>query len=136
MDQRWRGRNAAKQPPEDHHHLLSYLVSFDSEDDTAVRQVQVTDQGSKQQYAEVQLEGVPARGIIDTGSDITTMGKDLFMEVAAVARLRKSQFQRAHNTPRTYDGRTFTLDGKIELDVVFDGMTMKTRVYVKVDVTE
>ena len=135
-DHRWRGGNAAGQPREDHHHLLGYLVSSDSEDDTGVRQVRVTDEGSKQQCADVQLEGVPTRRIIDTGSDITIMGKDLFKKVAAVARLRKSQFQRADKTPRTYDGRTFTLDGKIELDVVFDGMTMKTPVYVKVDATE
>lgn len=117
-------------------HLLGYLVSSDSEDDFGVRQVRIEDRESRQQYANVQLEGFPAHGIIDTGSDITIMGIDLFKKVAAVPRLRKSQFQRADKTPRTYDGRTFSLDGRLELDISFNGRTMKTPVYVKVDATE
>ena len=54
------------------------------------------------------------------------MGGELFRKVAAVARLRKSQFRRPDKTPRTYDRRIFTLDGKIELDISFGEVTMKT----------
>lgn len=64
--------------------LGSYLQS-DSEDDMEVRQIRVTDRGSRQQYADVQLQGVPARGIVDSGSEISIMGKELFRKVAAVA---------------------------------------------------
>ena len=113
--------------------MLSCLISDSSDDDAEVHQIRVTDRGSKQQYANVQLEGVPARGIIDSGSEITIVGGELFRKVAAVARLRKSQFQGPDKVPRTYDGRTFVLHGKIELDISFEGKTMKTAVYVKAD---
>ena len=81
---------------------------------------------SKQQYADVQIEGVPARGVIDTGSDITIMGGELLRHVATIARLRKSQFQQPDKIPRIHDARTFTLDGRMDLNVTFNGMTMKT----------
>ena len=112
--------------------LLRCLDS-DSGDDLEVRQVRITNRGSKQQYANVQVEGVPAQGIIDSGSEITIMGEELFCKVAAVARLRKSQFKNPDKVPRTYDGRIFALHGKLELDISFEGKTMKTPVYVKVD---
>ena len=99
--------------------LHDCLLSLDSEDDSGVCQVCVADRGSKQQYADVQIEGVPARGVIDTGSDITVMGGELFRHVATIARLRKSQFQQPDKFPRTYDGRTFTLDGRMDLNVSF-----------------
>ena len=60
--------------------------------------MRVADKGSRQQYADVQLQGVTARGIIDSGSDITIMGGELFRKVAAVARLQKSQFRRPDKT--------------------------------------
>ena len=110
--------------------LLNCLES-DSGDDLEVRQVRITNRGSKQQYAEVHLEGVPARGTIATGSEITIAGGELFCRVAAVARLRKSQFRNPDKVPRTYDGRTFVLHGKVDLDVSFEGRTMKMPVYVK-----
>ena len=114
--------------------LLRCLDS-DSGDDLEVRQVRITDRGSKQQYANVQVEGVRAQGIIDSGSEITIMGEELFCKVAAVARLRKSQFKNPDKVLRTYDGCTFALHGKLELDRdnSFEGKTMKTPVYVKVD---
>lgn len=33
--------------------------------------------------------GVPMLGVIDTASDVTIIGEDMFEKVAAVARLRK-----------------------------------------------
>ena len=107
--------------------LLSCLFS-DPEDDAEVHQVRVTDRGSRQ------LQGVPAHGIIDSGSEITIIGAELFRKVAAVARLRKSQFQVPEKFPRTYDGRSFVLHGRIDLDVSFGDRTMKIPVYVKADV--
>ena len=73
--------------------MLNCLISDSSDEDSDVCQVCVTDQGGKQQYAVVQVEGVPAHGIIDSGSEITIIGGELFQKVAAVARLRKSRFK-------------------------------------------
>ena len=58
--------------------------SEDSEGEE-VRVVRLTDQGSKPQCVKLQVQRVPAYGIIDSGADITIMGGILFKKVAAVA---------------------------------------------------
>ena len=117
--------------------LLTCLYSSDTEDDArGVRQVRINDKGSQQQYATVQLQGVPARGIVDSGADITIVGGELFRRVAAAAKLRKSQLKRVDKVPKTYDRKTFTLDGRIDLDLTFDDVTMNTPVYIKMDSPE
>ena len=35
--------------------------------------------------------------------------------------------------PFTYDGKAFKLDGRIDLNITFEGRTMTTPVYVKMD---
>ena len=72
--------------------------------------VQVEDHGSKLRHAHLQVEGVPAEGVINSGADITIIGGDLFRQVAAVARLKKKSFSQADKIPRTYDQRPFALD--------------------------
>ena len=94
--------------------------------------VRVEDKGSKPQKRLVDIQGVPAEGVIDSGADITIMGADLFKRVAASAWLKK-QLKKADKVPHTYDQKTFKLDGKIELDITFQGQTMCTLVYLKVD---
>ena len=86
------------------------LFSSDSEDDEAVRQIRVMDQGSQSQHARVIVQGVPSDGVIDTGADITIIGQELFARVAAAARLRKKNFRKPNKVPRTYDRKTFHLD--------------------------
>ena len=61
------------------------------------------------------------------------MGTDLFKRVAAAAWLKKKQLKKADKVPHTYDQKTFKLDGKIELDITFQGQTMRTPVYLKMD---
>ena len=68
-----------------------------------MRSVRVKDQGSRILTALVDVQGVEARGIIDTGADITIMGPELFKKVAAVAHLKKSQLKQPDKTPYTYD---------------------------------
>ena len=111
---------------------LLYSTSSSSEE-SDVRMVRVADQGSHPQCAKVQIQGVPAFGIIDSGADITIMGGKLFKKVAAVARLKRRNFKKADKTPRTYDRKPFTLDGRMDLDVSFGGTTMQTPVYIKMD---
>ena len=83
--------------PEESLDPLDLLFSSDSEDEEAIRQVVVTDKGSKTQHARVSVQGVPASGLIDTGADITIIGG-----VAAAAHLRKKNFHKPDETPRTY----------------------------------
>ena len=111
---------------------LQYMFSSDS-DGSEVSTVRVEDKGSKPQKALVDVQGVPAEGVIDSGADITIMGADLFKRVAAVARLKKKQLRKADKVPHTYDQKTFKLDGRIELDITFQGQTMRTPVYLKMD---
>ena len=96
----------------------------------------VQDNGSSCQCAKVLVEGVPAEGIIDSGSDITIMGGDLFRKVSAVGRLKGRTFKKVDKVPHTYDRRPFSLDGKMDMHITFCGMTMRSPVYVKHDVPE
>ena len=70
---------------------------------------------------------------IDSGGDITIIGGKLFKRVALAARLKKKDFMQPDKTPRTYDQKPFTLDGRMDLDVMFEDKTMRTAVYVKMD---
>ena len=60
-----------------------------SDSDGTVDTVRVSDKGSKPQYVNVQVQGVPTSGILDTGADITIMGGELFKKIAVAAKLRK-----------------------------------------------
>ena len=71
-----------------------FLHSSDS-DDGNVCIVRVEDRGSKPRMVMVDIQGVPARGIIDSGADITIINGDLFQRVATIARLKKEYFQKA-----------------------------------------
>ena len=114
----------------------SCLYSSDSEETGGVHQVRVMDKGSHPQCTEVLLEGVPALGVINSGADITIMGKYLLKRAAAVAKLKKSKLKKVDKVPKTYDGKHFCLDGRMDLDVTFSGITMQTPVYIKLDASE
>ena len=111
---------------------MQFLES-DKEDDSTVSTVRVKDKGSKPQMAVVDVQGVQTEGIIDTGADITIMGPELFKMVAAVAHLKKSHLKPPAKVTYTYDRRTFKLDGKLELDITFQGWTMLTPVYLRME---
>ena len=112
--------------------LLLYSSSDESKSDH-IRVVRVHDSGSQPHYAEVQLQGVPAQGIVDSGADITIMGVEVFKKVAATNKIKKKAFHKPDKVPHTYDQKTFTLDGYLQLDISFREKTMQTRVYVKMD---
>ena len=98
---------------------LDYLYSSsDDEEARDVRQIRVSDKDSRPQCAHVQIQGVPAFGIIDSGADITIMGGGLFRKVASVAHLKKRDFKKADKTPRTYDQKPFHINGQMDLDVI------------------
>ena len=109
------------------------LSDSSEEEDSTLKQVRVDDKGSHAQCVKVTVEGVPMYGIVDTGADITIMGRTMFRKVAAVAKLRKKDFKNPDKQPRTYDQRTFTLDGMINMEIKFKDKVMKTPVYIKMD---
>ena len=108
---------------------LSLLFS-DSDDYGDVKQVTITDSGT---LASVSVQGVPAKGIVDTAADITIMGGKLFALVASSAGLRKRDFKPPDKIPRTYDRKAFHLDGRMEMEISFVGKAIRTTVYIKVD---
>ena len=61
------------------------------------------------------------------------MGGTLFKKVATVAKLKKREYRKADQVPRTYNQRPFQLDGQMDLDISFGDHTMKTTVYIKMD---
>ena len=67
-------------------HLLS---DTDSELEEDIKQVRVSDEGSRPQFVRVNVQGVPMLGVVDTGADITIINGPMFKRVAAVARLHK-----------------------------------------------
>ena len=91
------------------------------------RLVRITDQGSIPQCVRVQVQSVPAYGLIDSGGNITIIGGTLFKKVATVA---KRDFMKAD---KTYDQRPFHLDGRMDLNIAFGDHTMRTPVYIKMD---
>ena len=115
-------------------HSCLYPSPSDSTDE--VRQVRVIDKGSRPQRVTVLIEGVPSSGIVDSGADVTIIGKDLLKRVATVAKLKKNRLKKVDKTPRTYDGQPFDLHGRMDLDVSFGGITMRTPVYIKLDASE
>ena len=80
---------------------LLYLYSSDSEGQ--VDSIRVNDEGSRPQYVNVDLQGLPTSGIINTGANIMIMDSELFKKVATTARLRKKDFCKPDCTPNTYD---------------------------------
>ena len=93
--------NGVRQPQESPNQY-DLLFSSDSENEEVVKQIVVTDKGSKAQHARVSVQGVPTTEVIDTGADITIMGGELFARVAAAAHLCKKVFRKPDKTPRTY----------------------------------
>ena len=125
------GGAQAESPQKEDPHM--FLLSDSEEEDNTVSLVRVQDGGSKSQTAQVEIAGVAACGIVDTGADITIMGPELFKKVAMVARLKKRQFKEADKVPHTYDRRQFKLDGRLDLDINFGDKTINTPIYVKMD---
>ena len=106
---------------------------FSDSDDSTVGVVCVKDNGSQARKVIVDIAGVPAQGLVDTGADITIMGQELFKKVTFVAGITKKQFKAADKLPFTYDRHQFQLDGYLNLDITFDQRVMRTPVYIKMD---
>ena len=67
----------------------------------------LADKGSQPQCVRIQIQGVPAFGILDSGANITIMGGTLFQKVAPVARLKQRDQKRPDKTHWNYDQTPF-----------------------------
>ena len=113
--------------------VLSLLYSDSSESESDIRSVRIQDSGSQLRCARVDIHGVPVVGLVDTGADISIMGREVFRKVAAVARLRKKNFKKPDKTPYGYNQQPFRVDGKMDMDITFNDITITTPVYIKLD---
>ena len=68
--------------------------------------------------------------MVDTGSDLTIMGREAFKKVATVAKLRKRDFCPADKKAYNYNGKPFTLEGHLQLEIAFGECTRSTPVYM------
>ena len=112
---------------------MEYLLDDDS---VQVKLVRIMDHGSQPQCAKVSIGGVTMKGVVDSGSDITILEGEMFKKVASVDHLHKKDFHPPDKNPRNYDQQQFMIDGRIDIDVVFQDKAMKTAVYVKMDAPE
>ena len=112
---------------------LLYLESSDSDGDGQVSVVRVPFEGSDPRQALVGVQGIPARGVIDTGSDITIIGSELFKTVAAATHMKKRCLKPVDKAAFTYDNKPIRLDGRLDLEISFEGKVVHTPVYIKMD---
>ena len=68
---------------------------------------------------EVQIENVPVRGIIDTGSDITILSGIAFQKIVTMSNLKKEHFKPADRKACTYGHHPLNLDGQMDLHIKF-----------------
>ena len=74
--------------------------------------------------------------VMDSGSDITIIGKEMFRNAVSVAKLHKRDLKSPEKQPSMYNLQPFHVDGWIEVDISFGDHTMKTWVCIKMDVPE
>ena len=70
----------------------------------------------------IQVQGVPTSGVIDTGADNTITRGNLFKKVATADRLKKKEFMKPNH-----------VHGRIDLKISFDEKVLHTPVYIKMD---
>ena len=64
------------------------------------------------------------------------MESSAFKQVSSVAKLKKRDFKSADKVLRSLDRLPSQVDGKIDIDIEFQGKTMQAPVYIKMDAPE
>jgi len=81
---------------------------------------------------EVNVEGIPITGVIDTGSDITILRGDIFYQIVSDSDLDVLVLKPAEQVKAcTYDQKPIHLDDRIDMKVNFDEKVITTTVYIK-----
>ena len=84
------------------------------------------------QRASVDIQGVPTLGEFDSGADIKNWWITL-QESCQGSKGEEERLQEPDRTSRPYNKHLFVVHGCIDLDITFDGKTMSTPVYIKID---
>ena len=75
------------------------LPDSDEEKSSAqVDEIRVYDQGSRPQMVRVVIAGVPVKGVVNTATDITIVGAEVFKRIASVAKLRQRHLKPVDKT--------------------------------------
>ena len=77
---------------------------------------------------EMQTEGVPVRGIIDTGSEWTCFPRNCHKN-----NLKKQDFKPADRNACTYGQQPLYLNGQMDLNIKFGESCVCETVYIKLD---
>ncbi|XP_065908993.1 uncharacterized protein [Dysidea avara] len=81
---------------------------------------------------EVNIEGIPITGVIDTGSDITILRGDQFYNIVSKAGLNVQDLEVAEQIRAcTYDQKPIRLDGQMKMSLSFSEKAIVTTVYIK-----
>ena len=101
--------------------LKSFFLFITAKTSTLTQATHQTDDDSPQS-AIVNMEGVPVTGIIDTGSDINSISKDMFKTVIPKAGLKKEEFKTVHVDKQafTYNKQCITFHGWIDTNMSFE----------------
>ena len=94
--------------------------------------VRVSFKGSDPRQAIVGVQGILAQGVIDTRSDITIIGSELFKTVAPATHMKKCP-KLVDKAVFTYDNKPIHLEGRLDLEIAFEGKVVHTPVYIKMD---
>ena len=57
---------------------LDFLLPDSGDEESGIKTVRIQDKGSKPREVLVDIQGVPATGVIDSGADITIIGAEFF----------------------------------------------------------
>ena len=116
------------EPTTSHQSALELLPS--DSDEKEVKLVHVACPNGQTKCARVLIQGVEASGIVDTGAEITTIGRNLFLTIATTNKLKKHDLKKPDKVPKNYDRKPFTLDGKLELELSFESKAVVTTLLI------
>ena len=123
-------QDSQKQPVNQAFTKISRFL-FPADQPTQVPTIKSRDSTYKSRHVEVEIEGVPVTGIIDTGSDITIISGELFENIVDAVQLSSETFKPANKQACAYNGQTISLDDQMDVTISFESHNIKTITYVK-----
>ena len=88
-------------------------------------------------YATVSIEGIPVRGLVDSGSSATIISYNVFQKFGQTAKIPASELQQPDVILRDYSQRTIPVGASVKLTVSFQGQSITVPVYIQpVDISQ
>ena len=82
-------------------------------------------------YATVSIEGIPVRGLVDSGSSATIISYNVFQKIGQTAKIPASELQQPVVILRDYSQRTIPVGASVKLTVSFQGQSITVPVYIR-----